>query len=250
MTIFLINLDRSTIRLGRMIDQFRDLGIRADRVSAIDGRQVPEWMRDQFEDSPLSDGEVGCCASHMLVYKLMIERDLAHAIVIEDDAVLAPEFIRVAQAAIEAAPTGWDVIKLCNRPDMTTIELVRLNRHRLVRFSRQPESTVAYAISRSGAEKLLAPRHRDKPIDTQMRMPWEIGIEQYGVVPRVAWQGDAKSIIQTMGGQSTNGRFRTICRRGDRSFLRSKVDGMTYVACRTLNLLRAVWRVSGWHPTV
>ena len=73
-TIFFINLDRSQERRALMQAQANKLGLAFERIPAIDGtRQLPGWMVSQFLDDRglvrggLSEGEVGCYASHLLV---------------------------------------------------------------------------------------------------------------------------------------------------------------------------------------
>src|SRR5689334_19676770 len=111
MNTFLINLDRSPDRLTHMQAQLAALDIKAERVSAVDGRdRVPAHLRSQFATSTnLTSAEVGCYASHLAVMEIIRDRQLPHAVVLEDDANLQPDFVAATTEAIAMAPHRWDI---------------------------------------------------------------------------------------------------------------------------------------------
>jgi len=47
--VFLINLDRSRSRLQHMAKQASRLGLAFERVAAIEGANVPDWLRSEFD---------------------------------------------------------------------------------------------------------------------------------------------------------------------------------------------------------
>jgi glycosyl transferase, family 25 len=192
--IFLINLDRSHERLALMQAQADALGLAFERVSAINGtRQLPGWMISQFLDQRgrvrggLSEGEVGCYASHLLVMSTIVERRLEAAIVLEDDAVLDPDFEQAACAAVQAAPAGWECIHLSTDFKKAAFPVASLGLGRsLVRYKRLPVNSLGYIVSRAGAAKLLDARHRVRPFDLEFRLAWLTGLEIFGTYPAVA----------------------------------------------------------------
>jgi len=192
--IFLINLDRSHERLALMQAQANDLGLVLERVPAIDGtKQLPGWMVAQFMDrrervrGGLSEGEVGCYASHLLVFSKIVERRLEAAIVLEDDAVLDADFERMALAAVRAAPAGWDCIHLSTDFKRPAFPIADLGSGRsLVRYKRLPVNSLGYVVSLAGASKLLEARHRVRPFDLEFRMAWMTGLEMFGTYPALA----------------------------------------------------------------
>jgi glycosyl transferase family 25 len=192
--IFLINLDRSPERLALMRAQANELGLAFERVAAIDGtRQLPGWMVAQFLDERgrvrggLSEGEVGCYASHLLVFSKIVERRLEAAIVLEDDAILDQDFERMAHAAVRAAPAGWDCIHLSTDFKKPAFPVAELGPGRsLVRYRRLPVNSLGYVVSLAGASKLLAARPRVRPFDLEFRLAWLSGLEIFGTYPALA----------------------------------------------------------------
>ena len=98
--IFLINLDRSPDRLSFMQKQAERLSLVFERIRGVDGvRGLPDWLIPQFLSSDgavasrMSNGEVGCYASHLVVFQEMVRRGLEAAIVLEDDVTLADDFL-------------------------------------------------------------------------------------------------------------------------------------------------------------
>jgi GR25 family glycosyltransferase involved in LPS biosynthesis len=113
---------------------------------------------------------------------------LPYALVLEDDATLSPNAIETASNAADVAPRGWDYIHLSAEPTRhATFALADLGGdHRLVRYSlRPPYNTTAYLLSASGARKLLDPRHRELPVDCDIRRQWLFKLDVLGISPRV-----------------------------------------------------------------
>jgi GR25 family glycosyltransferase involved in LPS biosynthesis len=181
--IFVINLARRRDRLRRMRERLlaAGLGPPVEFFRAVDAGEIsapyleahsvslfPGW-KDPTSSVPyhardLKLGEIGCALSHHLVWQRIADLDLGAALILEDDVALAPDAAAVLaeQLAIlgERAP-DWDLCYLGRKrvvvpPFMdppAQPEPVAFGR--LVRpgFSYQ---THAYALSRSGARKLLA----------------------------------------------------------------------------------------------
>lgn len=193
--IFVINLDRSPDRLAYMQAQAGRLGFQFERIRAVDGLALPASMRDEFlnaDGKPICGmlpGEVGCYASHLLAYDAIIERGLAHAVVLEDDPTLGSEFIQAATSAVAAAPRGWSIIHLWHpaKHQDAARKISGIDaEHSLVRHKRLPITTCAYVISLAGAKKLRAPSPRTRPIDIEMRYLALRGISQvFSIAPPV-----------------------------------------------------------------
>ncbi len=167
------------------------LGLRYERVAAVDGVQdVPRWMRDEFDfNAGLSSGEIGCYASHLKICAEIIEQKIDAAIVLEDDVTLDEDFLECSAKAIERAPDGWDIIHLSTNFKKPAVPIRSLDSIRsLVRYARMPVNSAAYAISASGAAKLLAPGRRNRPFDMEFRYAWTRGLDICGVYPPVARQ--------------------------------------------------------------
>ncbi len=158
-----------------------------ERISAVDGRKVPAWLNTEFSNSArMSDGAVGCYASHLLAAHMIVSRQLPCALVIEDDAQLSPDFLSVAERAVTCAPAGWDYLHLSSRFKKTVIKVAGIDAHHtLVRYVLPPSGTVGYVLSNSGARKWLAPMDRVRPNDLDNRFAWQQSLKIYGVLPAI-----------------------------------------------------------------
>ena len=235
--IFLINLDRCPERLALMQAQANELGLLLERVAAIDGTwRLPAWMVSQLIDERgrshggLSDGEVGCYASHLLVLSKIVERRLEAAIVLEDDAVLDQDFERAACAAVRAAPEGWDCIHLSTDFKKPAFPIADLGAGRsLVRYKRLPVNSLGYVISLAGATKLLAARHRMRPFDLEFRLAWLTGLEIIGTHPALA---RSNTRLETTIQADWKDRGCTATRAQWKPSWASRVHGWFYVMAR------------------
>ncbi|MFN8850073.1 MAG: glycosyltransferase family 25 protein [Inhella sp.] len=183
--ILYINLDRDPQRRTAMERSFD--GLPLQRISGVLWTALPPSEQDalyspalsarQFH-KPLVNGEKGCYASHIAVWRWLLASPHAGVILLEDDVRPAPGFA-VACEALSRNPEGWDMVKLIGRPGLGKPEKLR-GRQPLctgferVDYRRVPSLTAGYALSRRGAEKLLA--HRvpfGRPIDVDLRHWWE-----------------------------------------------------------------------------
>jgi glycosyl transferase, family 25 len=183
--VFPINLDRDTDRLEHMRRQFKVIGQPFHRIPGVLGRQLPDRIRDQFPPSDLAEGLVGNYASHLVAAQRLLDSQSEAAIVVEDDLNLdVDRFVPVVTTALARAPQGWDVINILSVSGRAMLKITDLgNGSVLVRSSRHPWDCAGYVISRSGATKLLKWRPRTKGMDFEMRHPWHLGLDTFGIFP-------------------------------------------------------------------
>ena len=107
MHIFIINLPEDILRQARIEEQLRSLGLSYELFPAIRGRDLSTLDKSQHYDEtwfvrnegrPALPGEIGCALSHIGVYRLIKERDIPHALILEDDAWLNPNMPQLLQA--------------------------------------------------------------------------------------------------------------------------------------------------------
>lgn len=212
--IFFINRDCDKDRREALERELVKASLSAERVSAANGLQVPEDLRPYFFSGntlhgTLREGEVGCYASHLKAMQVVAARDLSFAVVLEDDAVLPPNFETAVGEVLAALPPSWDIVLLYGTPTRAVKPVATLRRQlgKLVRYSRVPSGTVAYLINQRGARKLLAPRTINWPIDTDFRRPWAFNLEIFGVLPQlVSHCAELPSAIQELGGRARRRR--------------------------------------------
>lgn len=182
---FYINLDRHPERRCFLEAEFARIGWRAERISAYDGRSrnIPSFAMPFFSGSDhLSALQIACSISHMQVWRLIIERNIDAALVLEDDARLANDLPGIIDDVVAQLPSDWDIVRLCraSKRAVKPVGMVRGGRT-LVRYSRVPLGRAGYLVSRAGASKLLTPRRVVRPGDVEIAHPWLLGLNIYGV---------------------------------------------------------------------
>lgn len=198
--LFVVSLRDANDRRAAIQEQLNALTLPFEFVEAVDGRNglapAYEAMIDRpgtaaWLGRPMADVEYACALSHMSVYRRIVERDLPGAIVLEDDAVLGPNFSKFLDArAYCAAP----LIQL----DHDHGDIRRFGRRiridgglRFAEAARNTNSTAAYSISRTAAEHLL---QHGLPLRGTADWPCDVtAFPAYLAVPKVARQPDMAS---------------------------------------------------------
>ncbi|WP_162901494.1 glycosyltransferase family 25 protein [Breoghania sp. L-A4] len=208
MHIFVINMDRDVDRLAWMATELTRHSFDFERFPAVRGDALPDWLRTMFEDengrcSAMTNGEVGCYASHLTIHRHIVERDLqGPVLVLEDDLRLNPDFGSFL-TNLDALPADWDIVRLSNPPKEAFRSAARLfGDYAAVRYWRVPNNTGAYLINQRGARKFLERAgKRMRPVDEDLRRPWEHGLATYGVVPAPIESNIFDSTIDTIAGR-------------------------------------------------
>jgi glycosyl transferase family 25 len=210
---FYINRASDTERRDAIRGYLRLAQLSAERVAGVEGYAVPAPFRDMFFTegqlhSTLRPGEVGCYASHLATMRLLVERNLPYALILEDDAELPVDLHVILADVLASLPDGWDIVHLSRDSNRAIKPVADLgDGRRIVRYSRVPEVTTGYLVSRSGAEKFLNPVKRYWPVDTDFRQPWRFGLNIYGVAPSIIVAGGSLgSAIHDLGSHSRQRR--------------------------------------------
>ena len=115
MTAFLINLDRHPDRLTAAQDRLSQAGVRAERVSAVDGialspsarRAAVARFRALLARGRLyTPGQIGCALSHHAIYRRMVAEGIPAALILEDDVLPLPGFpasLAAAEKTVDAS---------------------------------------------------------------------------------------------------------------------------------------------------
>ena len=138
--IYVINLNRTPERklyIQRQLDTFN---LNYEFVEAIDkydlrsktkraiifnelgiNKTIMEFMDDVCSKEQQYLGKLACVLSHIKVYNLMIENNIPHACVLEDDTYLLPYFPRILMAAQEIP---WDMLMLSSQSSQVRRKLL------------------------------------------------------------------------------------------------------------------------------
>jgi glycosyl transferase family 25 len=202
MDIRVINLERSPDRRKAVSAQLETLGLEATFVAAVDGQRddFTKFSRhindvSPFFHRPLTAGELGCFASHYLLWQECAARERP-ILILEDDCLLSEE----AKATISLLPMlleSFPFLRLSGRTPRPTKVLRPLPGGRsLARLAKGPFGTAAYALSPAGAGRLV--RHADRwrePVDNYVDAFWLHGLLPIAVIPYPVGLTGAKSSI-------------------------------------------------------
>ena len=107
MQIFIITLPEDGNRRYAIEGQLENLGLPYEVLPAVNGRLLSlEDRRKNYDEvwfirnegQAATPGELGCALSHIEAYRLVVERRLPYALILEDDAWLNPNLPQLLQA--------------------------------------------------------------------------------------------------------------------------------------------------------
>jgi len=213
MRIIVINLERANDRRKKILAQFVEIGLECEFLVAIDGRKISDKERALVDNEkrkritkyPLTDNEIACWLSHKNAMLSLLASNEEIVAIIEDDAILSPEFARVI-GAIENANLEFDVIDLhrkFKKGEFFVPVHKLVDKFAIGRIGRSHMGAIGYIISRKGAEKFLnyAPKFAHA-IDKEMRRYWANGLDIYGLeIPIVFHNDNEHSYIDETRGQ-------------------------------------------------
>ncbi|XP_015608067.1 glycosyltransferase 25 family member [Cephus cinctus] len=195
--VYMINLVRRPDRRIRMQHCFRDLGIRAEIIDAVDGRtlnetsllewgvkMMPEYA-DPYHKRPMTMGEIGCFLSHYIVWNKMIENRYEKIMILEDDVRFEPYFrqkVNFILNELDRLNISWDLVYL-GRKRMQEQEEPLVEGSQYLVYAGYSYWTVGYMLSKSGSEKLL----KAKPLESMVPVDEYLPI-LFDKHPRVAWK--------------------------------------------------------------
>lgn len=189
--IFVISLPDMAERRRPLIEALTAQGLNYALFDAIDGRQgLPAGIADLVDQDPrqkahgrqLGPREICCALSHLLIYRMMVEKDIARAIVLEDDAVIGDLFAEFARGRF------GDTGDLCLM-DHRKSRALRYGRrpgylgHDILRAGPNPKGAAAYAITRAGAKYIV-----DRALPVRRSPDWPVDVTRLGatlVHPRI-----------------------------------------------------------------
>jgi len=203
MKAYCINLDRRPDRLEHMTQQFVAQGLSFERVSAVDANTA-EVAAAALQCGvgvtglKMGAGAYACFQSHRKVWRRLLETGDSHAMVFEDDVVLADGID--AYLDLGWVPAEADLIRLetfltrFHRDRGPGIEVAGRHIHRL---RSRHVGAGSYVISARAARRLLATTEQiDDPIDELLFnevSPLFRELVVYQMIPAPAVQGDRLS---------------------------------------------------------
>lgn len=200
---YVINLPNETERKNRITIRLQALGIEPTFVEGVDGRLIDLDASGVYDSArhrrcyprDLSRGEIGCCLAHRNVYARMLEDGCKHAVVLEDDALLADDLPQVIDALL-AVSSSWDLVRFLGREknDRASRIIGPLPgvASQLARPLSIPGGAYGYLLNRHAATKLHALTARNwLAIDTLHGMVYQTGLATLSCIPSPVLPNDA-----------------------------------------------------------
>lgn len=192
MKIFVINLRRSNDRRQHMMEQLERLGLEYEMFDAIDGQAKPlhrlfakydSITRLKWKVRPLSQGEVGCFASHYSLWEICVR--LNEPIVVLEDDLLLDEALPGILEDVGRAMGRFHYLRLGRLFERSMMSLGAMSRGRhYVKYLQPAGGAQGYVIDPLGASTLI--RHAGtwiEPVDNYMDREWNHGLPSIGVEP-------------------------------------------------------------------
>ena len=164
MHIFVINLPENSARREAMGRQLQSLNLAYEILPAVRGKSLTaeERRRNYDEDRcirtvghSLSAGVLGCSLSHIAFYRKVVESDISHALVLEDDAWLNPNLPQLLDAIEKQFSADQTTTILLSWTNAVTNPYRRLWAGYGLRPVRSAVCTHAYVVTHAAAKALL-----------------------------------------------------------------------------------------------
>ena len=166
----------------------------AEIVAAINGREVMETQSPPLAPGSLhvprypfvlNPGEVGCFLSHRACWQRIVELDLPHALIAEDDLALDPAIWPDVLDLLSTHVHGDAYIRVPVKARETPVQQVaERNDARLFLPRVIGLQTVCQVVGRGTAQRLLeASAVMDRPVDAFLQMHWATGQPVHTILP-------------------------------------------------------------------
>lgn len=154
--IYWINLDSSFDRKVHMSNILEHVGVKNERISAIDGRNIYN-VKDYFIEkypaiNKTTNLEYACLLSHLNTIKKFNESSNNICLILEDDISLefSTYWKKDINTIIKEAPLGWDIIMISS-----TIENQNYVSQMYNKWNSEIYSTLSYIINKNGSNKIM-----------------------------------------------------------------------------------------------
>lgn len=240
--LYIISLRKAEKRRAFMRGQLHSLGLEFEFVDAVHGAEEPDHVlfrkyndarraRLRGADASLRLSQLGCFASHYLMWEKCVEGG-APIIVLEDDATLLPAFMSFYEHAGQFAQHYGLVWMQPSRKvaNQAGLALERIGPFAVRKFAKGFSGTTGYLITPRAARTLLAyAAEWVYPVDNTMDRFYDHKVEAIGIDPVcIAQDDDFESSINVADSGRRRG-WSDVWRR-ESSSLRDNVRRMAHNA--------------------
>ncbi len=199
-TAFLINLDTEAERCDASARELAKVGLPFKRFSAVRYEGIPTRIKKRFlplSETVLSEKEIACFASHLLVLELISAEHSGFFSVCEDDLVFECERNHMQELlSCFSNKLDWDLIRPNLFPKGPCIIREEIGMHKIVDFFVPPVNAEFYFVQPCGARKVLEEAWAiNMPFDVFLKDLGRWKINSPGVLPPLTRQRAVQSTI-------------------------------------------------------
>ena len=186
-----ISLKRSIKRRRLISERLLDSKIKFQWFSAVDGKSDKIFNYTKYVSKPawrgkaLTQGEIGCFASHYEIWKLVVQTNQPR-IVLEDDIIWEDDFLEVVEH-LSNYPPKLIFLRLYGtfqRKRKVYRKIGKYIGREIVEYSKGPSGACAYWITPKAANKLIShSRYWRLPVDDYLDSFWTHGVRTFSLIP-------------------------------------------------------------------
>lgn len=158
--IYCLNLDRRSDKWETVNRRFLELKINVERLSAVDGNLIPDYVLQQYEK--INKYAVGCILSHYKIIEDAKNNKYNRILILEDDVLFIENFNDNFTKFISQIKNDWKLLYL----GASQHEWNGINVSRGYYLSKNCDGTFAYAVDNSIYDQILNTNNfKNRPID-------------------------------------------------------------------------------------
>jgi glycosyl transferase family 25 len=203
--IWVINLDKSKDRLEKISNNLKSLGLKYNRFSAINGKNITEEKIKQITNIYCKTllcnyGIVGCASSHIELWKKLVNSNSEYYVILEDDVLLnktSVDIIKKLENKLSEYNIDWLSLYCVNIGCGISKNEFEIDEYK---FGKPffPLQTAAYILTKNGAKQLL------KNIDKiSYHIDFDIAIKNFYI--EFNYYTSDKPIVQSSEDETTIG---------------------------------------------
>jgi FkbM family methyltransferase len=157
---FVISLPRSAERYTYALTNIKNAGFKDIRLSVgVDSLYSSELIKglNIFNNPPIdwevSDGQIGCLLSHLMVLRNIIDNKILLATIFEDDVFFHPQWNELSEHYLKHTPNNYDLLYIGNGLDSSRYDTNSASVKEVTTESAW--CTHAYTVTLSGAQKVF-----------------------------------------------------------------------------------------------
>ncbi|SUI88749.1 glycosyltransferase family 25 protein [Shewanella morhuae] len=204
MKIFVISLERSTERRAQMMAKFNKADVEFEFFNAVDSSLLGFKLSERAANDitikrkgyKLLDSEIGCYASHFLLWEKCVEID-EPIVIFEDHADLTDDFkITLQNTFTHISELNYIKLSIPFKLSKFIKKKVVDENHVIGRYIKPVCYNTGYMLTPCAAKKFInASEKFIEPVDDFMEKPWLHGIKTFSLNPFICYRAKIPSTI-------------------------------------------------------